>query len=901
MTGPTRRSGLLSVALLATLAACERGEGSDIGPRLPRLPDASMKVLLLDDANRGVVSATVSVVGEQATALTGRNGRGDFLAAPRGGLLFDVDPTWAAADHGDTLGGYRVALDVVGTDVPMALHVPDLPDGASALVDVGEQVAATALTTASGNVLTVPFGTSVGVDGAASEVRLSLGELSPQHLPGDLPLGGVESRLYGRGFYIGPIDATFSPGVDLDVEDDLQITGASPNAQLFRLDHLTGEWSSLVPPVFASATSGRLQLTGAVTRGGLYAFGVDVPARAVRGRVVDADGRAVFEAMVTIDQRRTRTGGNGEFLLDRVPATFGDGTPRDAVLEVYAGATWLPVVAVGTAPYSTEPPDVLDDVELDTVRAGNVRVQQVVRARADLFQPARLSSLRGAVALKAVGDENGQVVFEDVPAGWFGFQEGRRRSFRQAYYGQQVSFLDNGDRWLDTYQFLFNRTWFRGSSSSRAYVSDALGGGPVDFAALVQGAVPGQGYLGVTRESGQLFADRAFDLRATATVFTERDGHSITHGFTVARPNSDHLEFPLRRALRRPLGRFARHGYLTGEVADVTPGAGYETRVTRRITRQELWDGVFDGAEAAAFPVDLEISDAQTAFQVGVSVAGGNVALVELDDRGGAGPRALQRAAVLADVRAGLVEGAPLALSEPVELEDVAAAPFRLVDALDGAPSEVDPTALHLSLGQLVPGACVVDVARDIDGSVVAAGPDLELSLPPLGADEAWILMLGGQAGDVASGDVATAHASMVDVAGPDTEGFRFRAFPELTSPLPLAEVAASGFEVAFSLPTGCVAGELELRSDGPDGLLLWEVLVRPEKDSFAFVELPADAETPLVAGRTYTLTVSAWFGTVDIDTEDTFGDFVAFAQSIAPVEAGVRQVTSRSIQITTN
>lgn len=898
MTGPTRRSGLLPVALLATLAACERGDGSDIGPRLPRLPDASMKVLLLDDANRGVVSATVSIVGEQAHALTGRNGRGDFLAAPRGRLLFDVDPTWAAADHGDTLGGYRVALDVVGADVPMALHAPDLPDGASALVEVGEQVAATALTTATGNVLTVPLGTSIGIDGAASEVRLSLGELSPQHLPGDLPLGGVGARLYGRGFYIGPIDATFSPGVDLDVEDDLQITGTSPNAQLFRLDRLTGEWSSLVPPVFAVATNGRLQLTGAITRGGLYAFGVDVPERAVEGRVVDADGRAVFEAMVTIDQRRTLTGGNGEFRLEGVPATFGDGTPRDAVIEVYAGATWLPVVAVGTAPYST---GVLDDVELDTVRAGNVRVQQVVRARADLFQPARLSSLRGAVALTAVGDENGQVVFEDVPAGWFGFQEGRRRSFRQAYYGQQVSFLDNGDRWLDTYQFLFNRTWFRGSRTSRGYVSDALGGGPVEFAALVQGAVPGEGYLGVTRESGQLFADRAFDQRATATVFTERDGRSITHGFTVARPNSDHLEFPLRRVLRQSLGRFARHGYLTGEVADVTPGAGYETRVTRRITRQELWDGVFDGEEAAPFPVDLEISDVQTAFQVGVPVAGGNVSLVELDDQGGAGPRALQRAAVLAGVREGLVEGAPLALPAPVELAALAAAPFRLVDALDAAPSDVDPAALQLSLGQLAPGAGVVDVARDIDGSVVAAGPDLEVSLPPLGAAEAWILMLGGQAGDVAAGDVATAHASMVDVAGPDTEGFRFRAFPELTSPLPLAEVAASGFEVAFSLPAGCVAGELELRSDGPDGLLLWEVLVRPEMDSFAFVELPADAETPLVAGRTYTLTVSAWFGTIDIDTEDTFGDFVAFAQSIAPIEAGVRQVTSRSIQITTN
>lgn len=894
MTVPHLRRSLVAAALLAALSACE-GEGSDIGPRLPRLPDASMKVLLLDDANRGVVSATVSIVGEQATAQTGRNGRGDFLADPRGRLLFDVDPTWAAATDGDTLGGYRVALSVTGSDVPTPLHVPDLPDAASAVVDVGEQVAATTLTTAGGNTLHVPFGTSVGTSVAAAQARLSLGELLPEHLPGDLPLSGVGSTLYGRGFYLGPVDATFSPGVDLDVEDDLQISAAAPNAQLFRLDHLTGEWSSLVPPVFATAAGGRLSVTGAITRGGLYAFGVGVPARAVQGRVVDPDGRPVFEAMVSVDQRRTLTDGSGAFLLEGVPATFGDGAPRDAALEVYAGATWLPELVTASAPYSSQAVDVLDDLVLDTVRAGNVRVQQVVRARADVFQPARLSSLRGEVALAYTGDQNGQVLFEDVPAGFFGFQEGRRRDFREAFYGQQVTFLGDGNRWLDAYQFLFDRPWFQGSRSSRGYVSDALGGGPIEFAAVVRGDVPSEGYVGETRDSGQLFADRRFEERATATVRTERDGFAITHGFTVERPDSDHLELPLRRVLRRPLGQFERHGYLTGAVDAVRAGAAYTTRATRRITRQELWDGVFEGATTSALPVDLAVSDAQPAFCVGLPVAGGNVAIADTDAQSGA--VVLQGAAVLADVREGLVEGAPLALSAPVAVAAADQA-YRLVDALVAAPAEVDPSTLTLSLGQAVDGAGVVDVARGIDGSVAPVGLDLEVSLPPLVADRSWVLLL---AGETSAGGVVSTHRSMVDVAAAATSDFSFRAFPTLTGPAPNAAVPAAGFEVGFTLPPGCVAGELELRSETADDLLLWEVLVRPDEAGFAFVTLPVEAETPLVPGRTYTLTVSAWFGTIDIDSPDLFADFVAFSQSIAPVEAGVRQVTSCSIQITTN
>lgn len=880
--------------MVTVLAACE-GDGSDIGPRLPPLPEASTKVMVLDDSNRGVVSATVTVVGETASALTGRNGRGDFLAAPRGRVLFDVDPSWAAATAGDELAGYRVALSVLGSDLPLPLHVPDLPDAASQVVGVGEQQVQTTVSSANGD-LTVPVGAVVSIAGTAATARVGLGELLPEHLPGDLPEASVGVYLFGRGFYVGPDEASFSPGIDLDVDgDDLRV--ATPDAQLFWLDRETGEWT--LQQAVVAAAAGRLSVTGAITRGGLYAFGVNVAdARAVEGRVVDLEGQPVFNAIVKVDHRSARSEGDGRFLVDGVPATFGDGSPRDAWLEVYAGPTWLPEVVTDVAPYSPTTSD-LGDVVLDTVRAGNVRVQQVVRARADPFQPARLSSVRGAVALHYTSDESGQALFEDVPAEFFGYQEGRRRDRRDSFYGQQVGFLGRGQRWLDSYQFLFDRRWFQGTRSARGYICDRIGGGPIEFAYLVQGDRPGEGYVGETRESGNLFADRAFEKRATAVLKTARDGASITHGFTIEFPGSDHLEFPMRRVLRQPLGGFERHAYVTGSLAD--PGAGflYETRATRRLTRQDLWDAVFEATPPlAVYPVDAAGSAADPSLRVGLPVAGGNLAVAEVEDQGASG-FALRRAAVLADVRDGLVEGANFALAAPVTLTPVET--FHLRDALLSAPAEVDASALTLSLGQLVDGAGVVDVARDIDASVAPSSDDLELSLPALSAGEQWLVMLGGE---TEAGDVTSSHASMVDVADAATDGFSFQPFPSLASPAPGMSVSASGFDVEFSMPPGAIGGMLELRSvDQGDDLLIWEVLVRPDWPDFRFVTLPVEAaaDTPLVAGRAYRLTVTAWFGEFDIESPDPFGEFAAYAQSIAPVEAGVRQMTRRSIEITTN
>ncbi|MGK0303642.1 MAG: hypothetical protein ACI89X_004540, partial [Planctomycetota bacterium] len=132
------------------------------------------------------------------------------------------------------------------------------------------------------------------------------------------------------------------------------------------------------------------------------------------------------------------------------------------------------------------------------------------------------------------------------------------------------------------------------------------------------------------------------------------------------------------------------------------------------------------------------------------------------------------------------------------------------------------------------------------------------------------------------------------------TPDFTFPEFPTLTAPVANASVMADGFTTSFTLPAGAVGGTVELRSPGANDLLLWQVLVRPESTGFTFVQLPVEAVTPLQAGRTYTLTITAWFGTIDIDSPNVFGDFVSYAQTIGIIEAGVTQISRRTISITT-
>ena len=895
MMGAVCRRDLLAISLTVVFAAACSGSGSDIGPRLDRIPDDSTKVQLLDDQNRGVVSGRASVVGTAIEALTGRNGRGDFLASPRGDLIIRADGTNGAAEAGDRLGILQVAMTVNGTDLPAPIHLPALPDSASELLTTGLPSTNTVIESESGTLVTVGSGVVIN-PGPIEPITIRVGELSPEHLPGDLPLAGSKTNLFGRGIFVDPPDATFTPGLDIDVFDDLSLAGSQ--ATLYRLDSDTGEWVSVGS---AAATGDRIQLARALTHGGLYAFGVGVPYRTVTGRVFDDLGLPLGDVMVRVDHRVGVTQGDGRFSVDFVPATMADeATPRDAVIELFAGGLWLPVVASFvvevSASVSAAAIDV-GDLLLDTVLAGNIRVQQVVRAREDPFQPARFSSVDGDVALLTVGDSRGQALFEDVPAGYFGFQEARRRNRREVFYGQAVGFLEGGRRWLDNYQFLFDRSWFVGTRSTKGYVCDSIGGGPLRDVAVIENDLPNVGFLDYTRENGFVFAERGFRGRATATVRTSRDGLAITHGYSIVLSNSDHFEFPLRRVLRTPLGAFDRYGLIAGELTGANGAAMHGIRTTRRIAQQEWWDDIVEGLPLqSSLPVDVDPADTHLEYQVGMNPSGGHLAAIEFVSP--SGRNSLQKIGLLANYQA--IEGSLTEVDVPLNLD--ADTEFTVLGATDPATidPEVDLDTLDLALGLIRADGSLVDVARDLGGSYDATTPDLKFTLPALTGellDNQWLALLSGTK---TTAGVTSSHASLIAMPGPSTSGFTIPDFPTLTAPVVGASpVSADGFTTSFTLPAGAIGGVVELRSPGVDELL-WQVLVRPETTGFTFVKLPVEAETPLQPGRTYTLTITAWFGFIDIESPNVFGDFAAYAQTIGIIEAGVTQISRRSISITT-
>jgi hypothetical protein len=529
--------------------------------------------------------------------------------------------------------------------------------------------------------------------------------------------------------------------------------------------------------------------------------------------------------------------------------------------------------------------------------AGNVRVQQVLRGRAEVGRRAPLSSLRGDVALAPTSDAAGQVLFEDVPSGWFGYQEGRGVDARDVVYGQSIGFLERGRRWLDGYQFFQQREWYQGARRSRCYVCDAIGGGPLEDAFVVQGTSPGTGLADRTREGGVVFVTRDFAGRATAARRSERDGRVVVHAFSIVTPDGEHLELPLQRVWRTPVGAFERHGIVAGAVVGADPARDLELRATRTLRAQEWWSAVTGEALGTpALPLDVDPALGSGGYAVGVPAPGGNVAIAETTSPGGL--KTLQRAGYAA----GVVPAEGGRVSRDLALDLVATQVFTVPGALANAPAELDPAQLELALALELPDGLVVDVARGLRGNHAAAGADLQLTLPPLAgapAGASWLAVLHGS---YAAGGATVGVARLLRLPELDAGPPAFRAFPVLAAPAGGATVAASGFTAQYTLPPETVYARLELRADTGAETLLWQAVVPQHIPEFPFVALPPEVPTPLLAGRTYTLTLTAFFGSgVVTTTENPYRSATTFLQSVGPIEAGLTQTTSRSVQITAN
>ncbi len=880
---------------LFLVAACS-GRGSDVGPRFELLPDASCKASVFDDQGRGVVDAEVSFPDLGGAARTGINGRADLLANPTGRVRVRVDGTYAAASAGDRLATIDFAV-TMGRDLPVAVYLPDLPDSASAALTAGTQVGSTAVTSVAGTVVTVAAASSVSLPGGAASGFLRVGDLQSQHLPGDLPTaGGTGALLFTKGVFVAPAAATFTAGATLDIADDLALPG-SATATLYRLDAATGEWQVVTTGLTSSG--GRIVAANQITGGGMYAVATTVPSGTVIGRLRDASTLVVPEQLVNVDGRWTVTDGGGRFTVNGVPAVLADGSPRAAQIEFFAGGSWLPVRTTTTGAVSAGNTLDLGDVVFDTVPALNLRVQQLKRGRVEPRRHLAASSSLQSVARVTTSNDLGQAVLEDMPSFWFGFQEGHPYDQYRAYYAQSVGYANAGQRWLDAAMYFDEIDWFIGSRQSRLLVVDSVGGGPIYGAGVTTGGTSGVGFAGIVLETGTFFIDRPADGRVTASATSTFGGLTTVSALSIDRPNGEHLELPLERSLRPSLGAYDRHGLVAGTLTGADPARVHELRSTRWLEAFEWWNDLVDGIPLrGAVPLDIDPATTHAAFQVGVDANGGHLVAAELAV---AGPvRTLDKLGVAL----ALVPEEGTLLDRDLALDLPATTTFVAPGALTGLDAGIAVAALRCDLALEQPDGRFVDVVRDVGGNHVASGADLSLTLPALGgalAGHAWRVLVGGSA--TAAG-VTTTQKTLLRLTGNAPEASVVALPPPtLTAPAAGATVPAAGFTVQFALPAGALYGRIDLVHESAGERRTWQVFVPPDATEFAFVTLPTAAVTPLVAGKTWTLTLTAYRAdeVAMQASNDYYRDLTVFLQSVPAVEIGVVAVSSRSITVTTN
>jgi hypothetical protein len=852
------RRSLPGLLLLGSALSGCRGEGSDIGPQLVPLPEASYRVVVRNDEDRGVCNAVVTVQGTTAVGVTGRSGRADVPVRIGGVRLISVAAEHASASDGDALVGLTVAARMPdGDELPYVLYLPDLARSSGLTVNAGTQPASLVLNDAasSGAILTIPAGASVGA-GTATAFEVRTGRLALEHAPPPLepiPAGG---RMTGAAVFVGPQELTAQPGAVLSMPNELAIpTGGI--ADLLLLDPDTGVWTR-VASGRPDPTGVRLVSdSGAVDRGGLYAFAFDSGRLCeVRGRVVDRASRPLAGILARAPQGHARTDGNGRFSIQAVVAVDGAGQPRTVVLEFHGGR-WQRPVAVRLNRTLVDGVLEVDDVVLDTGYTSDFRGLLITRGQIDPRTPIAVSGVGGLAANVGITDRRAEVTLTDIDAGRVGYLITRfdPRDDRRVLSAESVAILEPFRRSLDLRLFMDDQDWITGRRrGTQTFVLDRRGTGRAAGAVILRDRGDGDEFADRTTEFNLPRVDYGARGEATAALLSSSDSRVVASAITIRDPATGRVELPLARANRAPLGRFDRHGLVRGTLPAM---AGVRRlRATRAFTAREWFDDVFLGVDrSAALPrrVDPELTGG-TGFHLGLPLPSGNLAVVAGGLTGNV--FTVQDIVFWSDVRP--TAGGTLDLAPRTA---VAVAQSFVVP---GAVGNSDPAfgiddyafdwAIELAGGELV------DLARAVGGNS-SAGPtpgDVTLRLPGLDGELAgarhWIA-LGARRVDLG---VTMEQKTLLVLDRRDPARVPgVHPLPTISAPSPGESLPADGFQVSFALPDGTLYGVLDLRSD--DGIVArdWVAVVPGDATSFTFRRLPSQANTPLAPGN-WRLTLAA-------------------------------------------
>lgn len=886
-----RRRPLLAAFLaLAALPACT-GSGSDLGPSFPVLPAGTCKATVRDNQGLGVSGAVVRVA--DGVGVTGRAGRAELYGDRRGTQLVRVDATNASAKDSDRLASITFVASVQGPDLPDVAYLPDTAPSATLTVGAGAALPATDLDDSanSGAILRLAAGTVVA-DGGNATVALRIGELARERLPSPLPVAPSGSWLCTRAFWVDPPTATFAPAATLVVPDEIAL--GSGACALFRLDPTTGLWEQVQGP--ASGAAGTIQLANGVTTGGLHVYAVAAASATVRGRVLDADDVPILGALVRVDSAMANTGPDGRFTVE-VAGVDAAGATRDVAVELVGGGSWLPITASDeTGPLGAGANVDLGDLTFETTPAGDVRMQFIRRGRGVTSLPVAVGGGLQAATSASYTDDLGQCTLEDTPAAWFGTTVTWPLSSTTVATAELLSFLDAGTRVLSNRYYLTDRSIVSDGRSTRFLAVDSVSGGQAQGAAMVRGRVANDGYLGVTREGGVVVANRTTFDRITATLKTTYGVDQTTSAFSFEGASGNRVELPLEREQKRAPGAFDRHGVVRGQLVGADPTRQQSLLASRP---QGLGDWfrarVQGGPSLQVMPIRVGGSLPFGAYRAGVAQPLGSVAAAEGTLVGGL--FTLTAVGALLDLQ--VAEGS--ALDRDLPIDRPATGSFPAPGVLAGLDASFAPSDLRFDLAFLQPSGRVVDVATDVAGNMTVSGPDVTFALPTLEGPfvgGSWLVALRATSSALTTAQGQRALLRLQDSA---SEVFPMLALPTIASPADGLVVPASGFTVQFASPPGATYAQIELRSEGLD-TRSWTAVVPAETTEFAFVTLPVEAQTPLVAGRAWTLTVSAWRVALGgYATPGLYGELPTFWLSLGAGNQGVRVGSSRTVTIATN
>lgn len=881
-------------ALLFCITACIKS-GTDQGPKLPQLPEATAKGIVMDTDGNPVSNAYITV--DSITTFTDQRGRFRLDNKPAQPKIVHVDArlTSVSAPGGGILDTLNVAgsFDAVNGVFERPIVMPNFAKGVSASISVNNgAILSGTLTDPSTGVQLVLDGAIATIPGtSATQATLRFVSIPPEAVTAALRVVGQE-RAGIAYFAISPSNLQFTSAPVARIADTTFGVAAAISAskavspELDYLDPSAGTWT-----VNGAATiSGGFVRSSLVQDGGIYCLSVALPAQRrtiVTARLLDQNLEPLTSAIALArDGRASITDNNGLLAIPDVTAADANDTPFLVNLQMFSTpyltqhAMRADLITPQVGPGLTTD---FSDRPIATVPAGRVRVLPVFegekRANARVgaasmfggrFEDSQFATKQGAEfwdvpvgyyevtavddfndanALRAAARGNVKIAGGSADIQLF-MQRSRLRTPKQRGRVREVAVRSTS---LTPVFNSFHMLGLNGSNNQLGFSPYGVGG--------FGRALPGQVLTTAAQEvSASAFGTSGLDL------YRRRAFHSqLTEASLRRSPVSAFLNY-LPKGYDRASAFFGNVTQNTDPNAVVPVNGAYATEVRARHTASfEKRLSVVMGAEqepgASLAQVARRPSTQDAAFEVLAPVGHATIALVERD--------AANAEANIGNItKVGFLSEEASFFAERKQ-RDVALALASNTTISTTLAGALAPQGISLVLEDSAGRG--IDIGAQSDFTYNGGNGALQVRVPS-GA--------GGRVAIVATASGATANGSSFEAAAANVTGetapFQFLTIPELNAPAPPVgekiQIAPTTTGISWSADPAASEIVIQLArvatQTESDGKIVkqdseWSVRLPGTETNFIFPTTPSSHKNVPVpvffeSGATYLLTIEA-------------------------------------------